>query len=135
VIRIFSIFLMFFRLDIQGCSSGSYFITYELLGNFAAKYAIVFPVGNSFTFLTPESRTRRPTVISARFTSNLFYIEVRFDSDTNLAKKGFDYFLCSNVFVFRGSSQTSCVWKSASTLYIINDASSSLVPGKRRYRI
>lgn len=118
-------------LMLQGCLPGAYYISVAVTGRDASNYNLIFSVGNSFSLISPLSIAPAPRMILAEFTPDLHSVEVRFDSATNVGNTGFSVFPCSSMFLLRENARLSCLWKSPSSLHIINDVSSTVLPGTR----
>jgi hypothetical protein len=96
---------------------GQFQIKLEILGFSRSEYNIIYPVSNVISVLGNDQPPPIPQIQSLIYSDDATYIILKFDSETNKGNLD-NFFTCSSIFNFTGSSLSSCQWIDSSTVNI-----------------
>lgn len=111
-------------------SPGTITLSGTLSGADANKYAIVYPFGQAISVLAVNQEPPTPHLSSAYFSSDGSSLAIQFDSPTNQGGQSVSMFGCSQLFVFTGSSVSTCQWSSPLSVQVFLGPSASIVVGQ-----
>ena len=105
-------------LDARSARVGTKSISATILGMASNEFQM-FPSSVNISFFDSFIGASFPRMVSAVFSATGDYVSIRFGSETNLASKSTNYiFTCSELFVFRNSESSDCIWMNLTTLFV-----------------
>ena len=110
-------------------SPDTYTLAFTMSGSSSAYYEILYSSGNKLTVLSATSQPSTPRLVSAVFANDGTSVTVAFDSPTDKARLGNNFF-CNKLLSFPGMLQnTRCLWTSDTSFAVFPAGITSISVG------